>query len=203
MTNLADRCRGVGLGSAIAMTLISVLCSLSWTHGSRMELQNVLPVSGAAVLLVQVNPMNAVTAMTTICMPSSLPHRDGWAALLTHTWLVPLLAVPFWRSRDAAVEACAMGPSDCASRPGRPRHREPALRPREVHARLHSNNCRPANYSRSAHIVPDSRAHPSISSHRGARLPPQCSGSGSSMRCQSRQLLKQFTGQMLRQARSL
>ena len=53
------------------MMLISVLCLIVifYAFGSRMELQNVLPsVQSRLFYLCEVNPMNAVTAMTTLCM---------------------------------------------------------------------------------------------------------------------------------------
>jgi len=53
------------------MSLISVLCLIvvMYAFGSRMELQNVLPSTQARLFyLCEVNPMNAVTAMSTISM---------------------------------------------------------------------------------------------------------------------------------------
>ena len=95
----------------IAMTLISVLCLvvIAYAYGSRMELQNVLPSTQARLFyLCEVNPMNAVTAMTTICMLLFIvlivmggllysPTR-GWFTLLA----VPLfgaLATPLWKGK--------------------------------------------------------------------------------------------------------
>ena len=152
----------------IAMTLISVLCLIviAYAYGSRMELQNVLPSTQARLFyLCEVNPMNAVTAMTTICMLLFIvlivmggllysPTR-GWFTLLA----VPLfgaLATPLWKGmRNGPIRLRL----EARAFLGIENRRCDLVK---YTPRPHSNNCRLKNYL-AAHTSCQTRgAHPSI-----------------------------------------
>jgi len=90
------------------MTSISVLCLIviMYAFGSRMELQNVLPSTQARLFyLCEVNPMNAVTAISMLCMLLFVvliifagllaSPRQGFFTLISVP-MVGLLANPLW-----------------------------------------------------------------------------------------------------------